>query len=239
MEAVAPPALSDLRIAWTDDFPGVPVSESTRNQMSAFLETLAKAGATVEKQSPPGFDVRQAWETYGKLLGLQSGALSSTLMRFIIRQISRKDFKDIPAMKHFMDPISLPAYMEALAARDHLAVVLEAFLSDWDVWILPTTATPAFKHIEPTMVQGPFRVYRKPFHIDEETVNYMVASEAFTCPFNVTGNPVVNLPIGQSPENLPIGVQVVGRRWKDSTLLAVCETLASQTAGFLPPPNFD
>jgi amidase len=49
-----------------------------------------------------------------------------------------------------------------------------------------------------------------------------------TAPFNVTGHPAMSVPCGfgraESPTNqpevqLPIGLQIVGRRWEDAMLL--------------------
>ncbi|MGL5805007.1 MAG: amidase family protein [Xenococcaceae cyanobacterium] len=37
--------------------------------------------------------------------------------------------------------------------------------------------------------------------------------------FNLTGNPVVVIPIGQSKEGLPIGIQIAGKRWHDLEVL--------------------
>jgi len=41
-----------------------------------------------------------------------------------------------------------------------------------------------------------------------------------TCPFDVTGNPAMNVPCGTS-NGLPVGMMVVGRHWEDGTVLRV------------------
>ena len=43
----------------------------------------------------------------------------------------------------------------------------------------------------------------------------------YTCGFNLTGHPAVSLPCGFSSGGLPIGLQMIGRRWKDFRLLAL------------------
>jgi amidase len=55
---------------------------------------------------------------------------------------------------------------------------------------------------------------------------------AYTSPFNLTGNPVVVLPLGRSAEGLPLGVQVVARRWDDMRALAVAEAIDSHMPPF-------
>jgi Asp-tRNA(Asn)/Glu-tRNA(Gln) amidotransferase A subunit family amidase len=42
----------------------------------------------------------------------------------------------------------------------------------------------------------------------------------FTYPFNMTGHPAVTIPVGFTAENLPVGLQLVGRRFSDHSLLA-------------------
>ena len=43
--------------------------------------------------------------------------------------------------------------------------------------------------------------------------------------FSVTGHPVGVLPLGGSADGLPIGLQVVGRRWGEMKLLAVAQAI--------------
>ncbi len=57
----------------------------------------------------------------------------------------------------------------------------------------------------------------------------------YTMPLNLTGNPVVVIPIGQSKEGLPIGIQVVGKRWQDMSLLAIAQKLTETIDSFQPP----
>jgi amidase len=52
----------------------------------------------------------------------------------------------------------------------------------------------------------------------------------FTSIFNVTGLPALSLPLHQSPEGLPVGVQLVAPPWRDELLLQ----LATQLENALP-----
>ena len=47
----------------------------------------------------------------------------------------------------------------------------------------------------------------------------------FTAPFNIGGHPAISLPLGESAEGLPIGVQLVAARGNDELLLAVAADL--------------
>ncbi|HEY1324678.1 MAG TPA: amidase family protein, partial [Streptosporangiaceae bacterium] len=41
----------------------------------------------------------------------------------------------------------------------------------------------------------------------------------FTYPFNMTGHPGASVPCGFTRDRLPVGLQIVGRRFEDATVL--------------------
>jgi amidase len=106
--------------------------------------------------------------------------------------------------------------------------VLEKFFDRWDALLCPVTVSPAIPHL-------PFGT---PVDVDEKKVPYFLAGTAYTCVFNLTGHPVVVLPVARSKEGLPIGVQVVGRRWSEPALLALARKLALVTGPFRSPPGY-
>ena len=110
---------------------------------------------------------------------------------------------------------------------------LERFLGEWDAWICAVSATPAFEHRRPaTKMPG------EPIEVDGRKLPYWVAAISYTTVFNLTGNPVVVLPVARSGEGLPIGVQVVGKKWEDMRLLGLAEKLAEVTGPFQRPPGY-
>ena len=69
-------------------------------------------------------------------------------------------------------------------------------------------------------------------------VPYWAACASYTGVFNMTGSPVVVLPLAQSKEGLPIGVQVVGQRWNEMALLNVAEALMEVIGPVRQPPGY-
>jgi amidase len=53
--------------------------------------------------------------------------------------------------------------------------------------------------------------------------------------FNLLATPAAVVPVGRSPEGLPIGVQIAGLPFADETVLAVAAALENDF-GYTPPP---
>lgn len=222
--------LNDYRFAWTDDFGGVPVTEDTRTALQGMVENLEKLGCRVEYEKPPKFDFAGAWRTWGEMCGAEIGAAMPAFPRFLMRMKFTMMLGKNPVQNGFIRGagLSMPRYVKALSRRDNYISVLERFLETWDAWLCPVAAVPAFTH----------RKMGVPFEINGEKVPYMMATAGYTTIFNMTGSPVVVLPLSRSKEGLPIGVQVVGRRWGDMELLAIAAQLAEAIGSFKRPPGY-
>jgi amidase len=118
------------------------------------------------------------------------------------------------------------AYYAALSRRDDLATAMDGLLADYDALVCPVAATPAFTH----------RRTGASIAVDDADVPYMMAAAAFATVFNLTGHPAVVLPIGRTEDGLPLGVQVVGRRWADRSLLATAAAIDDAVDGYARPP---
>jgi Asp-tRNA(Asn)/Glu-tRNA(Gln) amidotransferase A subunit family amidase len=62
----------------------------------------------------------------------------------------------------------------------------------------------------------------------------MLAGVRFEGPFNITGQPAIAVPAGKTAEGLPVGVQLAGRPFAESTLLRVAEIVERALASSLP-----
>ena len=68
----------------------------------------------------------------------------------------------------------------------------------------PTTPTPAFKIGEKSA--DPLAMYLE---------------DIYTISANLAGIPGISIPVGRSKENLPIGMQIFGKHFAESTILRV------------------
>ena len=92
-----------------------------------------------------------------------------------------------------------------------------AQMRDCPVLLCPVASIPAFRHGE------------RRWNVEGKTVEYLDAW-SYTEWFNLLGFPAAVVPVGKSPEGLPIGVQIVGRPWDEEIVLAVAATLEEQRA---------
>ena len=227
-------SLRDLRIAWSDDF-DVAVSSDTRDPLAKLAGLLKPLGCRVERCNPPDFDFGLAWQAYAELLGAE---LHLDIPQYLCKGAplaSALMFGDEPTQRAMMRGLSMDmrAYAAALTQRDLLIGALDRFLTDWDAWICPVTAGPAFTHRRPS-IQRP----GEPMEIDGSQVSYWRRKVCFITVFSLTGNPVVTMPLAQTADGLPIGMQAVGRRWHDMDLLSVAASLAAITGPFPKPPGY-
>jgi len=61
---------------------------------------------------------------------------------------------------------------------------------------------------------------------------------AFTFPFNMTGHPAASIPCGWTSDGLPIGMQIVGKRFDELTVLQVSKAFEELAPWQDKRPNF-
>jgi aspartyl-tRNA(Asn)/glutamyl-tRNA(Gln) amidotransferase subunit A len=105
----------------------------------------------------------------------------------------------------------------AVSARDYVLAFgkvsaywqeVRAFLERFDVLLTPTVAVPPF----PLGESPPRDIAGEPVSV----LGWM----PYTFLFNLTGQPAASVPAGWTEDGLPVGLQIVGRRHADRTVLA-------------------
>ena len=222
-------SLRSYRFAWTTDFAGVPVTAETRRAVAGLAGRLADAGCQVEERNPEGFSWHDAWECWGEIAITERAATGGDRSRERVAALNKTLGESWAVARGSARGMraTVADYAAALTRRDALITGLEKFLERWDAFICPVTVSPAIGHV-------PFGT---PIDVGGATVPYFIAGTAYTCPFNLTGHPSVVLPLATSGDGLPIGVQLVGRRWSEPALLALAAKVALITGRFSPPPG--
>jgi amidase len=95
-------------------------------------------------------------------------------------------------------------YAKAQNLSRRLSAAYDAALTEHDLLLMPTV---------------PHRAPRRPGRDSplEDRLAPTLAATSNTAPFNVTGHPAMSIPCGKHDE-LPIGFQLVARRWNESTI---------------------
>jgi len=175
-------------------------------------EVVATVQETAKVLVSLGHEVEEA---HVDLTGLGS------LFRVMVEAESAANEVDDPAS--FSDPYSTWCYERGskLTAKAYIKATEEMFRrsreiiiqsSKWDCLLTPTV----------TLKPQPLDKF---LAITERVAEDDLAYIPFTYPFNITGQPGISLPLGWSNEGLPIGVQLVGRPYEESLIIALAAQL--------------
>jgi amidase len=113
--------------------------------------------------------------------------------------------------------------------RARLSHVIADTFNRMDAIIAPCAPVAAFRHDH-----GPLPL-RSLTHSDGTRHAYLSLLDWSALPI-VCGLPATAIPIGQTPEGLPVGIQVIGPKGSDSRILAIAEAIELALGGFRPPP---
>jgi len=133
-----------------------------------------------------------------------------------------------PVLKQFLNwsaaepELGRNELLESWIRRDTLRSEFLARMREYPILLCPPAAIPAFRHGERTWI------------IDGNSVHYLDAW-SYTAWFNLLGNPAAVIPVRQSADGLPIGVQIVGRPWEEEKVLAVAAEVEKAAGGWRKP----
>jgi aspartyl-tRNA(Asn)/glutamyl-tRNA(Gln) amidotransferase subunit A len=111
-------------------------------------------------------------------------------------------------------------YRKASQVRTLMRKDFEEAFQRVDVIVTPTAPTPAFRVGEKT--ENPLQMYLSDIH---------------TIPVNLTGIPAISIPCGFNHENLPIGLQIMGKPFGEGMLLRAAYTFEQNTDFHLKKPS--
>lgn len=184
----------------------------------AFSPTLS--GGTLDPEIAASVAKAVAtFETLGAKVELVEHVLGPSLETFQTHWFGGAAFliSQFPAEKHaLLDPglaqvvemgrrISLMDHLAAVKARDAMGTHMNLFHQRFDLLVTPTMPIPAFAaghDFPPEFAQKQWSDWTP-----------------FTYPFNLTRQPAISVPCGQTASGLPIGLQIVGPLYGDRAVL--------------------
>jgi len=193
-------SLKGLRVAYTDDLGFVEaVDPEVRAACAGAARAFRDAGARVDTVRPTWPSPKEAWKT------IFCGGIATRLAGYRDRraEIEPGLYQLIEETLAQPPTAYVQAWFDRLAWWQHPRALFERY----DLLLTPTTACPAFD----AQGEGPGAIAGTPV----DRYGWI----PFTYPFNVTGQPAASVPCGFTRSGLPIGLQIVGRRFDDATVL--------------------
>ncbi len=193
-------SLKGLRVAYSETLGLAPaVDPEVRDATAKAARVFRELGCRVEATNPSWASPWEPWRA------IFLGGIAARLAPYL----DRKKEIDAGLLAIVEESLAWPPakYVQAWVDRLAWCAKAMAFFERYDLLLTPTVASPPFPHgiLYPGEIDG-VKVGRE-------------ASSIFTYPFNLTGQPAASVPCGFTKDGLPIGLQIVGRRFDDVTVL--------------------
>ncbi|MGV7213263.1 amidase [Bradyrhizobium sp. UFLA05-112] len=184
-----------LRVAFSPGLGYAQVDPEVAKIGAAAAKTFAELGAVVEEVDPKIEDPFDIFQTFWFAGAAKLLASFDPARRALVEQ----GLQDVAEKGRSIDVIS---YLQAVDRREALGRHFNRFHQDWDLLLTPTTAHPAsvIGASEADLVVRPIR-------------------SPFTYPFNLTQQPAASIPAGLTAAGLPVGLQIIGAKFADTTVL--------------------
>jgi aspartyl-tRNA(Asn)/glutamyl-tRNA(Gln) amidotransferase subunit A len=192
--------VSGLRIGWSPDLGYATVTPEVRRLTEAAARRFEELGCSVEEANPnlgDPWDIIDVIWTSGQAgtIGGRFDEVKDQLdpgLRVVVEAGRRRTAVD---------------YSTAMIRRNEYAEKIREFTSRYDLFLTPTLPITAFRAGDD-----------QPGLIERVPTTYL-SWTSFTYPFNMTGQPAATVPYGFDGEDLPIGLQIVGRFHDDAAVL--------------------
>ncbi|HVR29669.1 MAG TPA: amidase [Thermoanaerobaculia bacterium] len=219
--------LEDFRIAaWIDD-ELCPLSRQVSALLAGAVDALERAGATVARDARPDFTLAYASRVFDQLLGAaECGGFTYDEIESMAQRVLTGSHD--PGMEHSV--LRHRAWLSANERRLQMRKKWFHFFKEWDAVLLPVSPVPAIPHDHSEPMS------RRTIQVDGEPRPYgdLIKWMGVT---GVAYLPATVVPVGLTPEGLPVGIQIAGPYLEDRTTLAIARHLERLLGGFRPPPG--
>ena len=194
--------IDGLRIGWSADFGFAPVFPEVVDVTYKAAMVFEELGCSVEEVNmvlPEPYDSFGPIQSASAYNGLaqhldEYGDRMTEFARFFIEMGSRVTTDD---------------YMRAEGRMAELKATFDDAFETYDLIMSPVTSFPAFPNETfPGSITG------------DSSYPIQYWNGAFTMHGNAIGHPAASVPAGFSPDGLPIGLQIIGRKYDEETVLA-------------------
>ena len=211
LSAVERPEIKEFKVAWSPGLGIIPVDREVQDVAARAAGRFSELGCTVEEAEPDFSGVREVIHVTRSL-------------RMVAHHGDKLEkWRDVmnPNLVWNIEqgfPLTGKQIGEAEKERTAIYHRVRRFFERYDLLLTPTVAVPPFpvETSYPKDING------------QQMINY---TDWFllTYAISITGLPAISVPCGWTSEGLPVGLQIVGRRLAETTVLkaaAAFETMA-------------
>jgi amidase len=211
LSAVRRPKIKGLRVAWSPDLKVSPVDHEVHRLVAAAARRFTELGCMVEQGEP---DFAGAQQIIHATRAARMVALHGEKLEKNRDQMNPNLVWNIE--QGF--PLTAREIGEAEKGRTALYHRVREFFEKYDLLLTPSAAVPPFPQemIYPKEINGqPMKNYQE----------WLCMTYAIT----ITGLPAISIPCGFTSEGLPVGLQIVGRRLAENTVLKAAAAYEAAT----------
>ncbi|HVL55526.1 MAG TPA: amidase [Burkholderiaceae bacterium] len=214
--------ISGRRFAYSANLGGIaPVDPEVAALTQCAARQLERLGATVEEAFPDLSDLKTI------VAGTRAFGIVG---RFADYVDAHREQATEQLQRQVAD--SLRFDLKGVAAAERLRTAyyhrIRQFQQRYDYLVCPTAGVPPFRLDEPL-----------PTHVGGEPIERFYDVFLYTYAFSVTGLPSISVPCGFTRSGLPVGLQIVGRRLREDSVLEAAAALLRACPEYLRRPRLD
>ena len=198
--------ITGIRIGYSPDLGYAQVEPEVAEICERAAMGFADAGATVEQIDLNWNDPYDCWNVFFY------GGIAAAHAQRPEKELDLLD-PDLRPIIERGRALSAVDFVKATLARNAFWQRVRLVYEDYDLLVTPALAV-------------------SPFSVGQNNADALSGQEprhlqwtAFTYPFNLTGQPACSVPCGWTESHLPVGLQIIGRRFDDQTVLQTARAL--------------
>ncbi|MCZ6618222.1 MAG: amidase family protein [Gammaproteobacteria bacterium] len=200
--------VSTLKIAFSSDLGHARVDNEVGELVAAAVDVFADLGCRVEEITP-------AFGPLGPEIGRFFWTVHETNLAHYLEQWEAEMDPGLVACIKAGGGHSAEEYLAMRARKLEYVRQIHEFMQDWDLLMTPAVSVAAFPADR-----------LQPEHWPQHPWDWISWAE-FSYPFNMSGNPAASVPCGFTEAGLPVGLQIVGKRADELSVLRAAAAFES------------
>lgn len=206
-----------LRVAYAPRLGDFPVDPAVAAVVEAAVAALGRHGFAVDPvELDFGTSHQELAAVWVRQISVHYGLIAEHLKREGLDLLGSHASELTPEFRLMLETAQQARAVEHQLDNLLRTQVFDAFqdvLAEYDVIVSPTLAAASVPNTADGNTRGPDR-------IGGEAIDPLIGW-CMTYPVNFTGHPAISVPAGLTPTGMPVGLQIIGRRFADECVLAM------------------